>query len=131
MILIICRNRWFIQLVNLMKNLYLNIALYSLKQVFLTLLWYSVYPWAYLVYFQKVWTIWQNVVQMILIGKIGAFVFYALEHLSRSSARKQRLLLKERLCVTEDIWGEYISCFEYKISLVNSKRNAGLSTRSL
>lgn len=55
-------------------------------------------------------------------------------HKSISAGPQQesrRLLLKERLCTTEEIWGEYLSCFEYKISLAGSKRNADLSARSL
>ena len=58
---------------------------------------------------KKVWINLLNVVWMILRGKTGASVFFFM-HKSISAGLQQesrRLLLKERLCVTEEIWGEY------------------------
>lgn len=38
--------------------------------------------------------------------------------------KKQKGTIKGKLCMTEEIWIEYLSCFACKISLADRKRNA-------
>lgn len=98
------------------KFMFKHIALYRLKRVFLILLGDSAYPPASWIYFGKVWITLLSVVQgWFCKEKLGHLFFFM--HKSISAGPRQesrRLLLKERLCVTEEIWGEYLSCLSIK-----------------
>lgn len=66
---------------------------------------------------------------MVMRGKFGASVFMH-KSISAGSQQESRRLLKDRLCMIEEIRVEFLSCFKHKISLADHKRNACLSTRS-